>query len=113
MEPNSRDRPLTTTWWSPAISASRGSNGAVVDNQLGRSPLIRIAFIRSFVGRPDAVRSVSFDNASGAGKQRRRHVKTERLCGLEINDQIKFGWRLHGEVGRLGTFQNAVDVTAA
>ena len=38
------------------------------------------------------------------------HVKTERLCGFEVDDQIELGWCLHGQVLRLGTFENAVDI---
>src|SRR5262245_2383180 len=35
----------------------------------------------------------SFDHLVGA---------SERLCGLEIDHQLILGWRLHGQVGRLG-----------
>jgi hypothetical protein len=34
----------------------------------------------------------------------------KRFGGLEVDDQIELGWRLHGEVGRLGALENAVDV---
>ena len=52
----------------------------------------------------------SFDECIGALLQAEWHVKTERLCGFEVYDQIELGWRLHGEVFRLGTLQNAIDI---
>jgi CheY-like chemotaxis protein len=33
------------------------------------------------------------------------HVKTERLCGFEVDDQIELGWRLHGQIARFRTLE--------
>ena len=38
------------------------------------------------------------------------HVEAERLGGLEVDDQLVLGRRLHRQVGRLFAFQNAIDV---
>ena len=43
-------------------------------------------------------------------KQRRRHSKAEGLCRLEINDQVVLGGRLHRQVSRLLTPEDAIDV---
>ena len=51
----------------------------------------------------------SFDECIGALLQAEWYVKTERLCGFEVYDQIELGWRLHGEV--LGWHpSNAIDI---
>jgi hypothetical protein len=42
-----------------------------------------------------------FDHVVGAGEQRRRHVETDRLGGLEIDHQLVPDRRLHRKVGRL------------
>jgi hypothetical protein len=51
-----------------------------------------------------------FDDLVGAGNERRRHGQAHRGGSLEIDDQLEFGCLLHRQVGRLGPFQNAVDV---
>ena len=36
------------------------------------------------------------DNLVGAGEQRGRNVDAYRLGGLQVDDQLEFGWRLTG-----------------
>jgi hypothetical protein len=37
----------------------------------------------------------------GAGEQRQRHGKVERLGRLEVDDQLILGRRLHGQIGQV------------
>jgi hypothetical protein len=39
-----------------------------------------------------------------------RNFEPERLSSLEVDGQLVLGWRLHGEVFRLGNLENAVDI---
>src|SRR4029453_140879 len=50
------------------------------------------------------------DHLVGRGKQRLRNGQAERLCGLEIDNQLILGRRLHRQVGWLLPLEDAVDV---
>ena len=39
-----------------------------------------------------------------------RHRETERLCSLEVNDQLEFCWLLYGKIGGTHASKNFVDV---
>ena len=51
-----------------------------------------------------------FDHLVGACQHRRRHVKTERFGGLEIDHRFVLGRRLHRQVGRLLALEDAIDI---
>ena len=46
------------------------------------------------------------------GEQRWRHVKTKRLCGLEVDHKLVLGRRLHWQIGRLLALEDAIDVAS-
>jgi len=54
--------------------------------------------------------SCSFDYLVGAGEQRGRNVEAERPCGLDIDEEVVLGGRLHRKVSRLLALEDAIDV---
>src|SRR5262249_59591512 len=53
---------------------------------------------------------VSFDRLVGAADERQRNREAERLCGLEIDDQLHFGGLLDRQIGGLLALENAAGV---
>src|SRR5262245_29694816 len=51
------------------------------------------------------------DDLVGRGKQRLRNGQADRLRGLEIDNQLILGRRLHRHVGWLLALEDAIDVT--
>src|SRR6476659_8747838 len=51
-----------------------------------------------------------FDHLVGGHLHDRRHRQPERLRSLEINHELELGWLFHGQVGRFGTLQQAIDI---
>jgi hypothetical protein len=56
--------------------------------------------------------SCSFDHLVGNREQLVRHGNTERLRGLEVDQQLELGQRLHRKVGRLLALEDAIDVAS-
>jgi hypothetical protein len=50
------------------------------------------------------------DHLVGARKYQRRDGDAERLCSLEVDDQLVFCWLLDGEIGGLGTSENFIHI---
>src|SRR5580704_13440851 len=59
--------------------------------------------------RADAAKKL-LDNLVRTGEQCRWHFKAEYLGGLQVDDELIFGRRLHREVPRLCALENSINI---
>src|ERR1700751_4027296 len=103
------------SWLNPtphaiAVYASRPLSPVATQHSLpsGRYPLLGPDFHR--LDRTSLRLAHSFNPLVGAGEQVVRHGQAQRLAGFEVEHKIVFGRRLHRQVGRLLTLEDAIDV---
>jgi hypothetical protein len=60
-----------------------------------------------------AAKKVSFDRLVRERKQLGGHVEAERLCSLEIDHELDFGWLQDRQIGGLRAFENPSDIDAS
>jgi hypothetical protein len=53
-----------------------------------------------------------FDHLVGASEQRRWYGQAKRFGSLHVDHQLEFGRLLYWQIGRLGAFEDLIDVTA-
>src|SRR5881396_2521426 len=104
------------SWLNPtphtiAVYASRPLSPAATQHSLpsGRYPLLGPDFRR--LDRTSLRLAHSFNHLISAAEHGLRDGEAERLCGLEVDDQLVLGRRLHRKVGRLLALEDAIDVT--
>jgi len=60
---------------------------------------------------PEAdIAPISFDHLVGDLPEMQRHVETQRIGGLEIDDQLVLCRLLHRQVGSFSAFEDAINV---
>jgi|SRR5262245_30389945 len=58
-------------------------------------------------------KSALFDHLVGNGLKRERHGEADRVCSLEVDDELELGRLLDAKVSGFRPFENFVDKSAA
>src|SRR6478609_689887 len=58
-----------------------------------------------------AAKASLFNHLVDTGEQCGRHSKSERLSGLEVDDQLKFGGLLNRELSRFRSLENTINIS--
>src|SRR5262245_48245816 len=69
-----------------------------------------VSLLGTYAFRPRASSIGSFDHLVGAGEERRWHSNAKCLGGFHIDDQLETSRLLDRQIGRLGAFEDFVDV---
>jgi hypothetical protein len=106
---------------SPSYSHSADINIAVADIEQARyRNLINVLrfgifssalWVQQETHAPQQIAKL-FDHLGSADEQRGGDGEAERFGSLHVDDQLEFSRLLHRHVGRLGAFQNFIDVVA-
>ena len=70
-------------------------------------------FARYHRSSPDSLgieHILSFDHLVGAGEEGGRQLQVELPCSFLVHDQLKFGWGLNRQFGRIGTVQDSINI---
>jgi hypothetical protein len=87
-----------TFLWVAAMSALPPKADAKADGR-------RVRFV------PEAdMFTISLDQLVGTQLNLTRNREADRLCSLEVDHQLVLGGRLHGQVARLFSLQDAIDI---
>src|ERR1700741_4138746 len=103
------------SWLNPtphaiAVYASRPLSPVATQHSLpsGRYPLLGPDFHR--LDRTSLRLAHSFEHPVGTNEKLWRNRQTKRLGGLEVDDELHVRRLVDGQIGRLGTLQDSINV---
>ena len=87
------------------VSAAVVAAGVWASGAAALGPSSGVTSLRDF----GVSRDLSLDDLVGSKQNRLRDRKSERLRGLQIDDQLELGGLLDRKIGRFGTFHDLID----
>src|SRR6478752_7173154 len=93
------------------LRMTRGRCGLLLLHRDGLAPSTPCRSPGALCFAPVSGHSPLFNYFVGCGEQRLRNVEAERLGGLEIDNQIGLGRRLHRHITWFLALENAIDIS--